>query len=98
MDGFSRTLWWLFGSSVGAPTRARILASIREEPKNAQQLANELRLDYQTIRHHLRVLSENRLVESTGEHYGTVYSVAPSVEARWGELESIVQRHRKSRE
>jgi DNA-binding transcriptional ArsR family regulator len=95
VDGFSRTLWWLFGSSVGAPTRARVLRAIREEPRNAQPLAEALELDYHTIRHHLRVLLENRLVESSGDHYGRIYTVAGNMEARWEELEAIVKRHRR---
>jgi DNA-binding transcriptional ArsR family regulator len=95
VDSFSRVLWWLFSSSAGAATRARIVAAVRSEPKNAQQLANDLSLDYTTVRHHLKVLRENYLVETTGEHYGQVYSLAPSLEGRWAELESIVRRHRK---
>jgi len=95
VDSLSRILWWLFASSAGARTRAHVMQAIHSEPRNAQQLAEVLGVDYSTIRHHLRVLSENRLVESSGEHYGQVYSVAPQVEARWPELERIVARHRK---
>jgi len=71
------------------------MQAIRSEPRNAQQLAEALAVDYSTIRHHLRVLLENRLIESSGEHYGQVYSIAPHVEARWPELERIVAHHRK---
>ncbi len=94
MDSFSRLLWWLFASSAGARTRGEIVAAIREEPRNAQQLALALRFDYSTVRHHLRVLQENRLVESSGEHYGQVYALTAVVEARWEELETIRRRHR----
>jgi hypothetical protein len=34
-------------------------------------------------------------VESTGPHYGQVYTLAPSLEARSEELERIVARQRK---
>lgn len=95
VDSFGRVLWWLFGSSAGAATRARVVTALRTEPKNAQQLANELGLDYTTVRHHLKVLRQNFLIESTGEHYGQVYSISPSLEGRWAELESIVLRHRR---
>ncbi|HTP55482.1 MAG TPA: winged helix-turn-helix domain-containing protein [Thermoplasmata archaeon] len=98
MDSLSRILWWLFSSSAGAATRARVIAAIHAEPQNAQQLARELSVDYTTIRHHLKVLAENRLVETSGEHYGQVYFVAPQVEARWPELEAIVRRHRRREE
>jgi DNA-binding transcriptional ArsR family regulator len=95
MDSYSRILWWLFGSSAGAPTRGRIVRAIRTEPKNAQQIALELSVDYTTVRHHLKVLLENRLIESSGPHYGQVYSVAGHVEERWPELERILERHRR---
>jgi DNA-binding transcriptional ArsR family regulator len=95
LDSFSRVLWWLFASSAGARTRTAIVRALRQEPRNAQQLSDALALDYTTVRHHLKVLMENRLVESTGPHYGQVYTLAPSLEARSEELERIVARQRK---
>jgi DNA-binding transcriptional ArsR family regulator len=94
VDSYARVLWWLFASSAGARTRGRIVVALRTEPKNAQQLAVELTLDYTTVRHHLRVLQENRVIESTGAHYGQVYSLATSAEERWPELAAILRRHR----
>src|SRR5437879_11538150 len=58
VDSLERVLWWLFRSSIGAATRARVLLAIGEEPRNAQQLAVALALDYKTVRHHLRVLGK----------------------------------------
>lgn len=95
MDSVSRVLWWLFSSSAGARTRGRVLVALHAEPRNAQQLARELGVDYTTVRHHLRVLAENRLIESSGAHYGQVYSVATHLDARWPEVEAILARHRK---
>jgi DNA-binding transcriptional ArsR family regulator len=94
LDSFSRLLWWLFSSSAGATTRAAVLTALREEPRNAQQLALALAVDYTTVRHHLKVLQQNRLIESSGEHYGQIYTVAPNLEARWNEFEQIVAKHR----
>lgn len=85
----------MFASSAGARTRARVFAALRTEPRNAKQLARELGVDYKTIRHHLAVLSENHLVESSGPRYGRVYSIAAHIEARWPEFETIAARHRK---
>lgn len=95
MDGFTRLLWWLLSSSAGATSRATLLRALREEPRNAQQLAVALHLDYSTVRHHLRVLVANHLVESTGAHYGQVYSVSATLEARWADLEHILERRAK---
>ncbi len=95
MDSFSRLLWWLFSSSAGARTRANVLRAVRELPRNAQQLSTALGIDYTTARHHLKILLENHLIETSGDHYGQVYTVAPVVEARWNEIEQIVARHQR---
>lgn len=92
MDSFRRLLWWLFLSSAGGPTRVRVVTAIHTEPRNAQQLSVALGLDYTTVRHHLRVLEQNRLIEPGGGHYGQLYFLAPSLEQRWAELEAIVAR------
>lgn len=60
-----------------------ILSSIRQEPTNAQQLSEMLRLDYTTVRHHLRVLEANRLAVTKGDNYGRLYFVYDSM-ARTG--------------
>lgn len=91
VDSLERVLWWLFRSSIGAATRARVLLAIRDEPRNAQQLAGALVLDYKTVRHHLRVLGKNGLVTTAGERYGQVYFLSPSMESHWTVFESIVK-------
>ncbi len=94
MDSFERLLWWLFAGSAGAATRKLVLFSIKEKPRNAQQLAIALKLDYTTVRHHLKVLESNRLVLTAGEKYGKVYFVSESMEAHWDKLLEIVQKSR----
>jgi len=92
MDSFERLLWWLFAGSAGAKTRALVLFNLRDRPKNAQQLSQSLRLDYTTVRHHLRVLETNRIVLAEGEKYGRVYFVSENMEAHWQTLEGILKR------
>ena len=94
MDSFERLLWWLFAGSAGAATRKLVIFSIREQPRNAQQLAVALNLDYTTVRHHLKVLESNRLVLTEGDKYGKVYFVSDSMEAHWDKLQEIVQKNR----
>lgn len=43
------------------------------QPHNANELSKVLELDYKTVRHHIRVLENNRLIISTGTGYGKVY-------------------------
>jgi DNA-binding transcriptional ArsR family regulator len=53
-------LGWLIAGSRGGLTRAKIIEELRENPQNANQLANSLGMDYRTIRHHLKLLQKNR--------------------------------------
>jgi len=92
LDAFERLLWWLFAGSAGARTRGLVLTAIREEPRNAQQLSEALKLDYTTVRHHLKVLEQNRIVVTEGNSYGKLYFVSDSMEAHWQSLESIMAR------
>jgi DNA-binding transcriptional ArsR family regulator len=98
LDSFERLLWWLFAGSAGGRTRSLVLSGIRDEPRNAQRLAQDLGLDYTTIRHHLRVLESNNLVVAEGEKYGRVYFVSETMESHWGQLETINKRRPRPKE
>ena len=89
VDSVERVLWWLFGSSAGAGTRIRLILAIREQPRNALQLAEALGLDYTTVRHHLAVLTKNGLLSTAGERYGQVYFLSGAMESHWTVLEQI---------
>ena len=56
-------LWHVFLGSRGGD----------QQPLNAHRLKVLLDLDYSTIRHSLRVLEKNRVVEHSGEEYGGTY-------------------------
>ena len=59
---FKRVLWYLIGSTKGGVNRAKIFEFINSRPANANRIATELKLDYKTVLHHLKVLSENGLI------------------------------------
>jgi DNA-binding transcriptional ArsR family regulator len=92
LDAFERLLWWLFVGSAGAKTRVQVLLAIKEEPRNALQLAQKLVLDYTTVRHHLKVLEKNGIVVTEGDKYGRVYFVSDAMEFHWKSLESILEK------
>ena len=94
VDSVERLMWWLFGSSMGAATRAWIVVAVREQPRNTQELADMLGLDYTTIRHHLRLLRKNGLLVTSGDHYGQLYFLAPPLENRWETFLRIVEKMR----
>jgi DNA-binding transcriptional ArsR family regulator len=97
MDSFERLLWWLFAGSAGAATRATVLFAVREQPRNAQQLAELLQLDYTTVRHHLKVLEQNKILITEGENYGKLYFVTEAMEASWPKLDEILKRSKTRR-
>jgi len=84
-----RVLWWLIAGTKGGVNRARMINALRDRPYNANQLSEVLELDYKTIRYHLKVLSENSVVTSTGNGYGAMYFLSPAMEANYALFEEI---------
>jgi len=78
--------------SRGGPNRARLVATLKEQPMNANQLAQKLEVDYKTIRHHIRVLSRNHLIVEAGEGYGALYFISPELEKDYDEFLKILSK------
>jgi DNA-binding transcriptional ArsR family regulator len=85
-------LGWLIAGTRGGITRAKIIEVLKENPQNANQLANTIGMDYRTIRHHLKVLTKNRLITTTGEGYGTTYFVAQELDEHYELFQEIVNK------
>ncbi len=85
-------LGWLIAGTRGGPTRARIIAALRESPQNANQLATLLKMDYKTMRHHLEVLEKNKIITSVGERYGATYFLSQVMEDNYSEFEEIMKK------
>ncbi|KOX96687.1 MULTISPECIES: winged helix-turn-helix domain-containing protein [Halorubrum] len=83
-------LWQVLAGTRGGPNRARLLRALDERPRNANQLAEDLDLAYKTVRHHLDVLEENDVVESTEQTYGAVYLPTERTRDNWETVESII--------
>ena len=84
-------LWYLLASSRGGPTRVRLLRMLDRRPRNANQLATELDLDYTTVRHHLDVLMDNNVVRRAGDDYGATYLFTEQVRTHWDTVEEILE-------
>ncbi len=85
-------LGWLIAGTRGGPTRAKVIMALKEAPRNANQLASLLEMDYRTIRHHLKVLQKNRIITYTGEGYGTTYFLSPALEENYALFEEFVNK------
>ena len=78
---FKRLLWYLICSTREGINRSRIIYFLNENPSNANQLSNQLKLDYKTIIHHLGVLKKKALVLAENEDsYGATYFIFPLIE------------------
>ena len=88
-------LWWLIVGSKGGANRVEIIKSLKERPYTASQLAEHLKLDYTTIRYHLKVLSDNNVVSCVGKKYGETYYLSPQMESNYSVFEEILERIRK---
>ena len=71
--------------------------TLHDMPSNANQLAEHLSLDYKTIRHHLDVLIEHRILIPQGEGYGTMYFVSDDIESNFQDFEEIWEKIGKTR-
>ena len=78
-----RVLLYLISATRGGPARAAIITTLKVEPMNANQLAQRLGHDYSTIKHHLDVLMENKLVEPVGDKYGQLYFLASTLQENY---------------
>ena len=78
-----RVIWWLIVGTKGGFNRARIIRALNERPFNANQLSEVLELDYKTVRHHLKVLQENKIITAAGDGYGSVYFLSSGMEGEY---------------
>jgi DNA-binding transcriptional ArsR family regulator len=82
-------LWYVLAGTRGGPNRIRIVRAVDDRPRNANQLAEDLDLNYDTVRHHLDVLTDNDVLESSGDEYGAVYLPADGVDEHWDIVKEI---------
>ncbi|MCW4016055.1 MAG: winged helix-turn-helix domain-containing protein [Candidatus Bathyarchaeota archaeon] len=85
-------LGWLIAGTRGGVTRAKILEALRENPQNANQLANTLEMDYRTIRHHLKLLQKNKIITATGDGYANTYFLSTEMEENYEIFEEILNK------
>ncbi|WP_435177575.1 ArsR/SmtB family transcription factor [Halorussus sp. AFM4] len=83
-------LWYVLAGTRGGANRARILRALDDRPRNPNQLAEDLDLDYKTVRHHLDVLMDNDVVRNSGDEYGAVYLPTDRVRDHWDIVEEII--------
>jgi predicted ArsR family transcriptional regulator len=86
-----KALWYLFVGTRGGATRARIVRLLDERPRNANQLHEELEIDYNSVRHHLDMLADHDVVESGDQTYGRLYFLTDRFDRHREEFEEITE-------
>jgi predicted transcriptional regulator len=89
MGPIKNVLYWLLANSLGGFNRGRILKELFKKPQNANELSKNLNLEYKTVRYHLKVLEENKLITSVGGGYGKTYFPSEELEQNKGIFNEI---------
>ena len=89
MGSFRNVLYWLIANSLGGVNRGRILTELFKKPQNANEISNNLKLEYKTVRYHLKVLEENKIITSVGGGYGKTYFPSEQIEENKQDFEEI---------
>ena len=84
-----KALWYLFVASRGGANRVRIVRELRARPRNANELAKELDVDYNTITHHIEMLEDHDVVEPSDHDYGKLYFLTDRFERHDDAFEEI---------
>ena len=92
-----RLLWFVFAGSRGGLNRLKLVSVLKNTPLNANQLAEELGLDYKAIQHHIRVLEKNNIVTKVGEKYNVTYFISNFLEANMESFNEIAGKLEKSK-
>lgn len=86
-----KALWYLFTATRGGENRVRVVRSLAERPKNANQLAEDLDVAYTTARHHLDMLTDHDVVERSGEDYAALFFLTDRFEQNSEAFERIAK-------
>jgi DNA-binding transcriptional ArsR family regulator len=84
-----KVLWWLILGTKGGINRARIIKKLNKRPYNANQLTEELNVSYRTIRHHIKILEDAKIIKSAGEKYGKIYFLSDDMGKNYDDFEAI---------
>ena len=79
MSSIKNVLYWLIANSLGGFNRGKIIKELFNKPQNANEISKNLKLEYKTVRYHLKVLEENGLIVSVGGGYGKTYFPSDSL-------------------
>ena len=86
-----KVLWYLLAGTRGGENRARIIRTLEDRPRNANQLAEQLDIEYNTVRYHLDMLVEHDVLEEGEQEYGKLYFLSEQFENNREIFETITE-------
>ncbi|MCZ7402758.1 MAG: response regulator [Candidatus Methanoperedens sp.] len=75
-----KLLCHLIQGTRGGKTRALILKHLSDKSYNAHQLATLLKMDYKTIRHHIKILIKNGIIGKVNERSSDSYFISNNID------------------
>ena len=81
---------YVFVGTRGGQNRTRIVEFLKSQPSNPNVISDKLSLDYKTVQHHLKMMTENGIVvASSKEAYGAVYFLTPFFEKHFESIRAM---------
>ena len=69
--------WFLFYSRKGSQKRIKIILQLKKGTRNTNQIAKKLKMDYNGVKHHMKILLKYNIVERQNNAYNIPYSLTP---------------------
>ena len=90
-------LIWLMLGTGGGESRIQIIETLKEHPQNLNRLAKSVGASYTTVKYHINILEEEKLVISRGGNYGKVYFISSLLEDNYGIFKQLIEKRQKQK-